>query len=157
MSLSDCLQKYATHLKLTLQKQHLRQSSLVPVRQLSEHVVLEHRPSVLNVKNCYTNINDIMNKSELLTPVHCTEQFSSSSERYRFIQGLHLSVPVDILRYSPGGSHMTVFYLCRVQEKRTSDEEKTQAVQFYERVRENLPVFHTRAMKADFKNQFQNM
>ena len=110
----------------------------------------------MNIHERYKTIDNIMKDSELSAPVECQEEFSSSVARYRFFKDIHLSVPIEMLRYSPGGSHVTVVFLFHVKNNRSA-EETTQAVHFYEKVRSKLPVFHTREMKKLFKLQFQNI
>ena len=66
-------------------------------------------------------------------------------------------MPVDLLRYTPGGAHFTLVYVWKVDGSRSSSEETSQAVHMFEKLeklRPQLPKFHTQAMKASFKEQF---
>lgn len=63
------------------------------------------------------------------------------------MEELHLSVPVDILQYSPGGSHMTLVALARINENRPKEKAQTEAVRFVAKVKDQLPEFHTRSQR----------
>lgn len=78
-------------------------------------------------------------------------------QRHRFMEELHLSVPVDMLRYSPGGSHVTSVVLAKVDENRLEQEAQTAAVRLVEKVKDQHPEFHTRSQRRMFKEKLKNL
>ena len=136
------------------------QSQPNPARQLGAAVSIEYKQPCRTVRDCYQILNTLMINSDVGVPVRFDEQvhlkkpFAYNSERYRFLQNIDLSVPVDVLRYSPGGSNITVIFISKSTEGRSAEAEKEQSVEMYEKVRSHLPVFHTRQMKTSFRQQF---
>ena len=58
-----------------------------------------------------------------------------------------------LYRYSPGGSHVKVMILARVDEERSKDSIATCSARLLAEWQEKLPIFHTRQMKRQFKRQ----
>lgn len=92
-----------------------------------------------------------MDKTEI--SVQVKEDFLSSTiDTYRVFH-----VRTDLLKYSPGGSQVAVVFVCQVEKDCLEIDAKAQAISFYEKVHQGLPVFHTKEMKASFKTKFQNI
>ena len=51
-----------------------------------------------------------------------TGPFENNMQRLRYFENMNLTVPIDIVRFCPGGSHCTIFALVQVGENR---DEKT--------------------------------
>lgn len=104
-----------------------------------------------------------MKKSGCLNPVvfsesdHLLTQFESNEQRFRFIENIHLSVPIDLIRYNPGGSCITTLCLTQVPESRSEHEILTQGARFLQEVRPHLKEFHTRAQRPMFKRSLSNL
>ena len=75
-------------------------------------------------------------------------------ERQRFVAQLQLECPVAVLKYVPGGSHVQVIYLWKVDPAANADTLSTHAVRISTELKESLPQCHTRAMRMEFKLRF---
>lgn len=104
-----------------------------------------------------------MCQTDTLTPVllddtvHLEEPFASSWHRFDFINRIQLSVPVDVLKYQPGGSKTGITFLWKVERNRTQDEQLTQTTRVISSLQPSLPQYHTRYMKKDFKRKVANV
>lgn len=158
--LAKCMQQYAEYLDVQAKTESERSSLFHPVRMLVDNVNVQHRHAVSTLKDCYRGLDETINQANYLEPVSINDfmpEFDNGTQRYRFFENLHLNVPVDMLKYAPGGSHMALGFVWKVAEKRTAEQEKTETVQIYEQLRAELPQFHTRAMKAAFKQEFERL
>ncbi|XP_041378644.1 uncharacterized protein LOC121390784 [Gigantopelta aegis] len=89
--------------------------------------------------------------------VHLEKPFATNDERYRYLHDLQLSGPVDILRFSPGGSSTTTVCLCQVEEDRCETQILTEGALFLQKMRNNLKEFHTRTQRRLFKEKPKNV
>ena len=155
--LADCLGKYSAHLKLQLKKQTERHNQLVPARLVCENVSVQHRNAVTKPDSCYLLLDNAVTTAGMLNPVlfvedtHLVEPFANIMQRHRFIENLHLSVDVDMLKYCPGGSICTIVYVYQVDPSRSDDESLTQSARIVAQLKPSLPEYHTRQMKREFK------
>ena len=135
-----------------------------PVRSLNERTSVEHKEKTfISVKSEYQLIDAAMKAAGINNPVifnenlHCVKNFENNVQRHRFWSNIYLSVPIDIIKYSPGGSILTTHCLMMTSENRSQDDILTDSTRFFETVRPNLKEIHTRAMKRQFKNTIQNV
>jgi hypothetical protein len=155
--LADCLLKYSTHLKQQLEKQEKRQKQTVPARLVCEDVSVEHRYAVASPDSCYLLLDKAVTTAGILNPVmfvedtHLVVPFANAVQRYRFIDNLHLSVDVDLVKYCPGGSICTIVFVYQVANSRSADDAVTQSAQIVTSLKPSLPEYHTRQMKREFK------
>jgi len=97
----------------------------------------------------------------LLNPVlfvedkHLIEPFTNTMQRFRFINNLHLSVDVDLMKYCPGGSVCTIVFVYQVEPSRSDNDALTQSAQIVTHLKPSLPEYHTRQMKREFKARCQ--
>lgn len=68
-----------------------------------------------------------------------------------------LSVPIDMIRYSPGGSSISIVCIFQVKACRSIPEMLTSAARFVQTARPRLKEFHTRAQRRYFKEQLKNV
>ena len=85
--------------------------------------------------------------------VHISKLFDNSSQRQRFFENLQLSVPVDVIKFCPGGSVVTTFCISQVAKSRSEAEIFTNGSQLEQRIRPHLKKFNTRAQKNLFKKK----
>lgn len=84
-----------------------------PVGTIGEHATVEHKSSGVTIKSKYSLLDAAMREAQLESPVffdeslHVKEPFNTSVQKYRFFNELQLTVPVDIIRYCPGGPQVT--------------------------------------------------
>lgn len=134
-----------------------------PVRTIDEQATLEHRNSSLGVKEKYKLLDNVMVASDLLSPVmfdeyvHVENPFETPSQRHRYFADLQLSVPVDLIRFCPGGSVVTTHCIIKVPEKRSEGQILTDGARLLQKVRPELKVFHTRAQRRLFKERLKNV
>ncbi|MES9904556.1 MAG: hypothetical protein ABW168_18000, partial [Sedimenticola sp.] len=89
--------------------------------------------------------------------IHIEAQFENRMQRLRFLQGLQLSVTVDIIKYCPGGGITTTCCLFKVPDSRSDSEKQTSAVSNMLKVQSQFPEYHTRFMKRQFKQRLENV
>ena len=157
--LADCFLKYSTHLKLQLKKQTDRQKQTVPLRLVCEDVSVQHRNAVDELDSRYILLDEAVTTSGILNPVlfaeekHLVHPFMNRMQRVRFIDNLHLSVDVDLVKYCPGGSICVIVFVYQVDPCRSENEAITQSAQIVAKLKQHLPEFHTRQMKREFKKR----
>ena len=64
-----------------------------------------------------------------------------------------MSVPVDVIKFCPGGSVVTTFCISQVAESRSEAEMLTNGSQLVQRMRPHLKEFNTGAQKNLFKKK----
>ena len=64
---------------------------------------------------------------------------------------MHLSVPIDIIRFCLGGSEITTVGIVRVQDDRTEAQVLTQGARLLLQMQPQMKEFHTRMQKREFK------
>ncbi|XP_052223761.1 uncharacterized protein LOC127839434 isoform X1 [Dreissena polymorpha] len=155
------LDGYATFLDESCQMQAKRQKLTNPIRQVGEHSEIQHRPEVGEVHPRYTKLDNTLCGKGFYEYVIFNEEnhspngsFKDFNERHFFMQKLQLTVPVDILTYSPGGQHLNIVLVWRTPE---GGGELNESMQLYEKIRPLLPQFHTRQMKVDFRTKYTNL
>ena len=116
--LATCFHNYAEHLKMKVAVVSANQSSIRPVRVVSENISVKHHNGTPGVVFPRYRLLDIkIRDSEALQPVlldenvHLTKPFTGAWQRFDFIQKLQLSVTVDVLQYQAGGSTSGVTFL----------------------------------------------
>ena len=162
--LAVCLISYKDHLLVQNEVQKTNQALDHPVRTISKDATLEHRQKCLgDIKPKFVKLDEAVKKAGCLSPVvfceseHLLNQFESYEQRFRFIESIQLSVPVDLIRYNPGGSCITTLCLTQVTENRSEPEILTQGARFLQEVRPQLKEFHTRAQRQMFKQSLSNL
>lgn len=113
--LADCLLAYKEHLVVQNEITQANQSQLCPVRTIDKEATIEHRHgnNVGPIKDIYVKLNDDVCKAEIMQPVifneceHLNVPFEDNTQRFRFFQNLQLKCPIDIIRFSPGGSSVS--------------------------------------------------
>ena len=102
---------------------------------IGESVTVQHRNPCTQVNEVYQKLDLVLQDTNLLEPIHFDEEthlatpFTNAVQRLRYFENLHLTVPVDLVKYSRGGSYTTVCMLYRVDPSRSKDQEMTQPTQ----------------------------
>ncbi|XP_054483050.1 uncharacterized protein LOC129115850 [Anoplopoma fimbria] len=163
LNLATCLRNYVEYLKRKRDTTFANHNSSQPVRVLSENIAVTHHKNTPEMAARYRLLDNVMCQTDTLTPVllddtvHLEEPFASSWHRFDFINRIQLSVPVDVLKYQPGGSKTGVTLLWKVERNRTQDEQLTQTTGVVTSLQPFLPQYHTRYMKKDFKRKVANV
>ena len=74
-------------------------------------------------------------------------------QRYRFYENLQISVPSDLYKYSPGGSLFTLYVIVKTEKERSKGQEFTDVASVMSKIKPNLPEYHTRHMKKEFREK----
>ena len=165
LELAECLRSYEVLLKTESSLQAVRREQGEPLRQVSEFLSVEHRAGVgvNSVKPKYAILDEAMKCVPILQPlffnefIHIEGHFESNMQRFRYIKELQLSMPVDVYKYSPGGSHTAVLCLVPVTADRTADAIQTETAQTVAMIIDKLPQFHTSQMRRQFKASLANV
>ena len=162
--LADCLIAYADHLKSQCEIQTHNQSQNHPVRTINEHASMEHRHKyAFGVKKVYAKLDTDVIEAGCGSPVifdetkHLDTPFKNSVDRFRFIASLQLSVPVDIIKFCPGGSSTTTLAVVQAKPNRSEQDVLLQGARLLEGCRPQLKEFHTRAQRYYFKERLANV
>ncbi|WAR27046.1 hypothetical protein MAR_012750 [Mya arenaria] len=163
-NLADCMKAYKLYLETRAEKQNLYHSLGHPVRTVDEFTTVENRKAWLgNVHERYSLLDEAVRNAGLGNPVYFDEAkcvataFENNVQRYRFFQNLCLSVPVDIYRFSPGGSVCTSYCFVQVEVNRSEPQMLTDAARMAGKLKQEFSEFHTRAQRKVFKEKLANV
>lgn len=162
--LAECMDAYREYLKKQNETVSHNHSLDRPVRTIDEHATLEHRRMTLfHVKPRYELLDQEMQKTPLLTPVvfnedkHLKNLFENSKEKFRYFEQLQLSMPIDLFRFSPWGSSVTINCIVKVSSDRPTPQILIEGARILQKARSYLQEFHTRSQKALFRERLQNV
>ena len=91
------------------EQQKKNHESLIPIRHLADHVGGQTFKSVekSNVKQSLLKLSDMMksrkNCEYMMIGDDCFETTLSTAQRHETLKNIFLEVPVQVLRYDPGG------------------------------------------------------
>ena len=165
IDLATCLSAYALFLDKKAKESASNKALDHPVRSLDEWTTVVHMNSATSddIKLCYNLLDTAVRAAGLNKPVlfdedlHIAEPFENNMQRYRFWSNVCLSVPIDVLKFSPGGGAMTTYCLSQTTEQRTNNDMLTDSARLLQQVKPFLKEFHTRSMKRQFKRSIQNI
>ena len=116
------------------------------------------------MKFCTNNTQKVTSSSEtqMHNPIVFIENehtgpFENNMRRLRYFENMNLTVPIDIVRFCPGGSHCTIFALVQVGENRDEKTMLTEGGRVLQKLRPQMRECHTRAQKNEFKRKVQNV
>lgn len=158
------LEKYLDYLKKQNSVMATHHKQLMPARSPFKDATVETVMPSGNGKNIpikFTDLYQHLKQKNFYEPVDLTEfigEYESRDARYLFIKDLSKNglgdISFELLRYSPGGSVRTLAAVWKIPNEgfnRKRSDEVAGAL------REAMPIFHTRAMKAEFKSRFENI
>ena len=132
-----------------------------PVRQVDKFCFLEHRPEAQSVLEQYILLDNIVSQQDSYNYILFEEDRHTNGnksmtpkEKYEFVKGLRLSVPIDLLRYDPGGSIGGTIILWRTPIDRGQDEVMNASLKVFQKIKPLLPEYHSRQMKRSFVNNY---
>ena len=131
---------------------------------MAEDTVIEHRSSrsadSIRVDPVCAALERV-DEAGLFSPVCLGEQDfyrrMNSMQRHRFLEKVQLSYPVDVLKYSPGGKLGNVVIVWKAPEDRTESQLMTDAVRMAISLKPQLPEYHTRQQRLDFRTSYGNL
>jgi hypothetical protein len=86
--------------------------------------------------------------------LHILCQFKNRVDRFSFLQAMKLSVPINILRYDPGGGCESTVFLWQIPEERGLAEVMNMIMKVVERLQPRLPEYHSRRMRREFIQRY---
>ena len=95
---------YKNFLKTFNEVQLRNQSLSHPVRQIKDHVHIQHFPACATVAEVYRKLNTVINEADEYSPVffnvekHLQNQFDNRNGAYRYFKEMKLDAPVAFLR-----------------------------------------------------------
>ena len=162
--LADCLLAYQEYLERQKVVQQENQAHPHPVRTIADDATIENRlKSPFVVKEKYRLLDEAVKNAGENVPVlfdesvHLVSPFESNLQRFKFFQELNLSVPIDILRFSAGGSTVSTVCLVHVSENQPQSQLLSDGAQLLQKVRPQLKEYHTRCQRQIFKAKLQNV
>ena len=128
--------------------------------KVTDDTVILHRPAG-EVHPEYRWLELLLKDEEPNKPVFLGDKAfyksMNSKQRQRFFDSVTLSFPVDILKYSPGGSIGNVMFVWRVPLSRTESQMMTDAIQQTVRLKPQLSEYHTRQQRIDFASTYSSV
>ena len=123
---------------------------MAPAKTLDENSSTRHPESRENLDQTYENLDRDVREGVLDVPVVVKEDvhtpiFENNMQRLRFFEKLHLSVPIDLTAFYPGGSHTSIFALVQVKEGQNINEILTEGGRIIQHLRPVLRECHIRA------------
>ncbi|XP_062616566.1 uncharacterized protein LOC134278262 [Saccostrea cucullata] len=161
--LADCLDSYSKYLETKNEEMQKTHAENHPARTIAEDATIEHRKPTAIVKQQYLLLDAVMKGKEVgdflffNEKEHAPEPFIDSKQKYRFLKNLQLSVPVDILKFCPGGSTIASFIISKTSENRTESQILVQGARLLQTARSEMQEYHTREMKKGFKEKINNI
>lgn len=157
-----CLDSYAEYLDTANQKQQSRQLMMHPVRQVDVDVSVQHVEKTNAVSNTYAKLDLALSEMSFFEPLYFDEttlasENMNSSQRYKFLNNLALSVDVHILHYDPGAGLGALTFFWKVQDNISSKDMYMIDNQVIHSMRPKLPQYHTRKMRLEFYSIYERI
>ena len=89
--------------------------------------------------------------------IHLKDAFENNMQRFRYFADMSLDVPIDILRFSQGGSSVTISCIVQRTKERSVQALLTDGAQVLQKMRADFKEYHTRAEKRLFKKSVKNL
>lgn len=154
------LNAYSAFLDKANDDQKKRQMLEHPVRQISEHIYVQQVCATDNVEGRYSLLDAAILQLENFEYLYfdeylyVKEAFATTFQRYDFMNKIGLSVPINLLRYDPGGSMGATVFLWRIPENRGFAEVMNNTLKVVDSIKTKLPEYHTRRMRKEFIHKY---
>ena len=117
--MADCLNAYKGYLEKKKIQSTANKQSLKPARTLNGNSTIEHKEPCEVLDEQYAKIDESVRDAGMHNPIVFIENehtgpFENNMQRLRYFENMNLTVPIDIVRFCPGGSHCTIFALVQV-------------------------------------------
>ena len=162
-SLAKSLHNYAEYLKNQNDKMKSIQNAASPARTVDEDTSIQLRPSQKFVDETYALIDSAVTEAGMNVPIifdenlHLKVPFENNMQRFRFFNRIGLSVPVDVIRFSPGGSSVSISCIVQRAENRSVSTLLTDGAQVLQKMKQYFMEYHTRTEKRVFKKVVKNL
>ena len=159
--LADCFKGYKDFLVKQNETVQANHNLDYPVRTIDKEATVEHRQKTPFLRKNYSQLDQAVKEADSFVifdeDLHAPTPFETNDKRYQYFRNLQLSMPIDIVRFSPGGSVVSTVCIMKVTENRTEAQILTEGARFLQRVRPHLKEFHTRQQRRLFKNRLKNV
>ena len=156
MKLARSLAKCAEYLENNCESMKRNHFSLSPIQQISEHLSFSFLPCAASSTPCLSSLESLLQDKEAYEYIIVDELCPSEpSKKYEFIQKLKkngLTMQTALLTYSHGNNIGNVHFLWKVTD--SSDQEFSRSQGTIEGAKDDIPVYHTRAMKRTLFAKF---
>ena len=149
--------KYADVLCASAVENADRQHKATVVRPLGDFTALEVRIAYpgWHLSSNEQKLQEAVNQVGNYTPVFFDEyeifgEEFSPLQCHRFLKAFKLHCDCEVFKYDLRGSIGTMVFLWKVALDTTSKEQRTESI---EKVKDQLPQYHTRAMQQEFANK----
>ncbi|KAK3094620.1 hypothetical protein FSP39_004120 [Pinctada imbricata] len=127
-----------------------------PVRQPNDGIstCLRHVPGSFrgfSICEKYMKLEQALNDVHTYSPI-CINDFAPSDRqrRYHYIQDIQFPFDVTVYAYSSGGPHESLHFIWKCSKML----DLQQANKVIHEIERNIPIYHTRAMRRDFRDRF---
>ncbi len=156
--LSESLAGYIEYLSMKSKRAKINHRSPTPVRDLGDNLKLKFLPVSDEVEPMLKPIDDVLSVKPVYAHFSIADFLPSDSvKKHRFIFTLEstgLSFSSILLIYSPGGNICNLHFLWRVPETGEIGNYIQLSQPVIEAIKQNIPVYHTRAMKTAIFKKF---
>ncbi len=148
------LETYKSYLDKTEKAMKLLHKAENPARTFSD-IQLKHIASKLGREDVgrYLDLEGALNNTDPYKEIDLQDYLPTDRrKRYFFIADLSMPFPISYLNYPCGGPHQSIHFVWR-RDSEAVNSKAENIIQ--ERIKENLPLYHTRAMRREFLSQVQ--
>ena len=112
--LAKCLHNYTQYLRELNERVGAVNHSLSPTRTLDKNTNIEYIEAQQHTDHKYLLLESALKQAGINVPVifdediHLSKAFENNVHRFRYFSDIRLRIPVDVIRFSPGGSAITI-------------------------------------------------
>lgn len=161
--LAISLDSYSEYLDNANQNQKMRQEKMHPVRQVDTHMSIQHVEKTNEVLNRYSKLDLALSEMAFFEPLFFDETAfgpeieMNSSQRYKFLNSIALSVDLHVLQYDPGAGLGALTFFWKVQDSMSTKDLHLTDNQVIHNLRPKLPEYHTRKMRLEFYSIYEKI
>ncbi|GAQ92919.1 hypothetical protein KFL_012020010, partial [Klebsormidium nitens] len=158
--LADVVHSYRMYLRSQRESVEQRHESSTPSRQVGTHGTCRtvegsatRSPAIVDAYRQLQAALTVLPDYEYLDLAPFTDPLDKRV-RYQFLKRLVLPFPVSLLRFDPGGGAGALAFVWRLPARtseRCSSENCTKQARVVSQLDKQMPEFHTRAMRREFK------
>ncbi len=157
--LCESIAGYVEYLSIKNKRTKLNHRSPTPVRELGDNIRLKFIPVAdCNIPTSLAPINECLRESPEYAYISLMDYIPQDPiKKHRFISTLEftgLSCPCILLVYSPGSNVGNLQFIWKVPDGTDISECFSRSQVLIEQVKQCIPVYHTRAMRASMFQKF---
>ena len=154
--LATTLSKYVEYLQSRCEAMKRAHMSPLPVRQISENIVFSYLPTSTVVDSCHLELDNRLSELDMHEHLLVEDVFQADPRhKYEYINKLKvrgLPCKVAMLSYSHGNNIGNLHFLWKCLN--SPEEDISLSQQTIEKVKEKIPVYHTRSMRQALQSKF---